>query len=56
MLLGQAPVTALLAVPLLGEPLSALQIAGGALVLAGIYVVNRAPAVCEATQREPLME
>jgi len=40
-LLGQAPITAVLAVPLLGEPLSALQIFGGALVLGGIYVVNR---------------
>lgn len=42
-LLGQAPVTALLAVPLLGEHIGPLQLAGGALVLAGIYVVNRAP-------------
>ena len=40
-LLGQAPITAILAVPLLGETLSALQILGGALVLTGIYVVNR---------------
>ena len=40
-LLGQAPITAILAVPLLGESLSALQILGGALVLFGIYVVNR---------------
>ena len=40
-LLGQAPLTALLAIPLLGEPLVASQIVGGALVLAGIYVVNR---------------
>jgi len=38
-LLGQAPLTALLAVPLLGETLGAAQIVGGALVLAGIYVV-----------------
>jgi drug/metabolite transporter (DMT)-like permease len=42
-LLGQAPITALLAVPLLGEPLGAMQLVGGALVLAGIYVVNRTP-------------
>jgi len=42
-LLGQAPITALLAVPLLGEHLSALQLGGGALVLLGIYVVNRTP-------------
>lgn len=40
-LLGQAPLTALLAIPLLGEPLSASQIIGGVLVLAGIYIVNR---------------
>lgn len=40
-LLGQAPITAILAVPLLGESLSALQVLGGALVLFGIYVVNR---------------
>ena len=40
-------VAALLAVVLLSEPLSALQIAGGALILAGIFVVRRrtAPAV-----------
>jgi drug/metabolite transporter (DMT)-like permease len=40
-LLGQAPITAILAVPLLGETLSALQVLGGVLVLVGIYVVNR---------------
>lgn len=40
-LLGQAPLTAVLAIPLLGEPLSASQIIGGLLVLTGIYVVNR---------------
>jgi len=40
-LLGQAPITAILAVPLLGETLSPLQVLGGALVLGGIYVVNR---------------
>ena len=40
-LLAQVPLSALLAVPLLGEPLSIAQIAGGALVLGGIYVVNR---------------
>jgi drug/metabolite transporter (DMT)-like permease len=49
-LLGQAPLTAILAVPLLGERLGAMQLAGGALVLAGIYVVNRAPVV----EPEPL--
>ena len=40
-LLAQVPLTAVLAVPLLGEPLHATQAAGGALVLAGIYIVNR---------------
>lgn len=44
-LLAQVPLTAILAVPLLGEPLSVPYLAGGALVLVGIYVVNRAPAV-----------
>ena len=39
-LLAQAPITALLAWPLLGEPLHAIQVLGGALVLAGIVVVN----------------
>lgn len=40
-LLAQLPLTALLAVPLLGEPLHGSQAAGAALVLAGIYIVNR---------------
>jgi drug/metabolite transporter (DMT)-like permease len=40
-LLGQPVLTALLAVPLLGEPIGWAQVAGGALVLAGIYFVNR---------------
>jgi drug/metabolite transporter (DMT)-like permease len=39
-LLAQAPITALLAWPLLGEPLRAIQVLGGAFVLAGIVVVN----------------
>src|SRR5690242_11763553 len=52
-LLGQAPITAVLAVPLLGEHLSALQMFGGALVLAGIYVVNRTPRA-RAAEPEPL--
>jgi drug/metabolite transporter (DMT)-like permease len=42
-LLAQLPLTALLFVPLLGEPLTSTQVGGGLLVLAGIYVVNRAP-------------
>jgi drug/metabolite transporter (DMT)-like permease len=40
-LLGQNIITALLAIPLLGEPLGANQIYGGLLILAGIYLVNR---------------
>lgn len=39
-LLLQAPITAVLAWPLLGEPLHAGQVAGGLLVLGGIVVVN----------------
>ncbi|MDB4890545.1 MAG: protein of unknown function transrane [Gemmatimonadetes bacterium] len=54
-LLGQAPITAILAVPLLHERLSALQIVGGGLVLAGIFVVNRMPKVTTA-EYAPLME
>ena len=54
-LLGQAPLTAVLAVPLLGERLTAIQIAGGALVLTGIYVVNRMPR-SPAVEPEPLLE
>ncbi len=41
-LLAQAPLTALLASLLLRERLAPLQLAGGALVLAGIYIVTRA--------------
>lgn len=40
-LLAQAPLTALMAVPLLGESLSFGQLVGGALVLGGIWVINR---------------
>jgi drug/metabolite transporter (DMT)-like permease len=43
-LLAQVPLTALLAVPLLGEPLHATQVVGAALVLVGIYIVNRGAA------------
>jgi drug/metabolite transporter (DMT)-like permease len=39
-LLAQVPLTAVLAVPLLGEPLYATQAIGATLVLAGIYIVN----------------
>lgn len=54
-LLGQAPLTAVLAVPLLGERLSLLQGVGGALVLGGIYVVNR-PRVGPPIEPEPLLD
>ncbi|MBI3359839.1 MAG: DMT family transporter [Chloroflexi bacterium] len=40
-MLGQPLMTALLAVPFLGEPLTLWQIVGGAAVLAGVYVVHR---------------
>ncbi len=50
-LLAQVPLTAILAVPLLGEPLTIPYLAGGALVLAGMYVVNNAPSV--VTVRAP---
>ena len=40
-LLAQVPCTALLAWLLLGEPLTPVQLTGGAIVLAGIWVVNR---------------
>lgn len=43
-LLAQAPLTALLAATMLGERLTPLQLAGGALVLGGIYIVTRAGA------------
>jgi len=40
-LLMQPVLTALLAVPLLGEHLSAVQISGGLIVIAGISLVHR---------------
>lgn len=40
-LLAQPVVTALLAVPLLGEPLSPPQVIGGLIALGGIFLVNR---------------
>jgi len=53
-LLSQAPATALLAWPLLGEPIRAEQLIGGALVLAGIVVVTlaRTPGMPEAISEE----
>lgn len=38
-LLGQTPLTAILAVPLLAEPLGPMQIAGAAVALLGIFIV-----------------
>jgi drug/metabolite transporter (DMT)-like permease len=40
-LLGQTVVTAILAIPILGENLSIGQIVGGVLVITGIYFVNK---------------
>lgn len=40
-LLSQPVITAIVAVPLLGEPLSLYQVGGGLLVLLGIYIVNK---------------
>jgi len=40
-MLGQPVLTALLAIPILGEPLHPVQWIGGLVVLAGIYLVNR---------------
>jgi drug/metabolite transporter (DMT)-like permease len=40
-LLAQVPATAILAMLLLGEPLTAVQVAGAAVVLIGIVVVNK---------------
>ncbi|MBM4424169.1 MAG: DMT family transporter [Chloroflexi bacterium] len=40
-LLGQPVLTAILAVPLLDQPLTVFQLVGGAVVLAGIWIVHR---------------
>jgi drug/metabolite transporter (DMT)-like permease len=48
-LLAQVPGTAILAMLLLGEPLSTAQIAGTAIVLAGIYIVNTMDTARDAT-------
>ena len=42
-LLMQLPLTAILAAILLHEPITGVQVLGGALLLAGVYVVNRKP-------------
>jgi len=52
-LLGQAVVTALLAMPLLGEFPALNQVLGGLLVLAGIYVVNQRKAAPPVELAEP---
>jgi drug/metabolite transporter (DMT)-like permease len=39
-MIGQPIVTAIIAIPLLGEALGAAQILGGILALTGIYLVN----------------
>jgi drug/metabolite transporter (DMT)-like permease len=41
--IAQVPLAALLAAALLGEPLTVAQMAGGAVVLGGIYVVSKPP-------------
>jgi len=59
-LLLQVPITALMAVPLLKEPLSRAQVLGGLFVLAGVGLANRRnrPAaeanatLCEASEHE----
>jgi drug/metabolite transporter (DMT)-like permease len=40
-LLAQPVVTAILAMPLLGQPVTVSQIVGGALILTGIFVINK---------------
>ncbi|HYG08518.1 MAG TPA: DMT family transporter [Pyrinomonadaceae bacterium] len=53
-LLSQPVITALLSIPLLGELLSAQQIIGGALVLGGIYLVNRRSSPGSSIRKQPL--
>lgn len=50
-LLVQAPLTALLAIPFLGERIAPAQVMGGALVLAGVWIVNRGAAADQARNR-----
>lgn len=49
-LIGQPIVTTILAIPLLGETPGAIQIVGGIVALAGIYLVNQAHARAQAEQ------
>ena len=53
-LLSQPFITALLSIPLLDESLSAQQAGGGALVMLGIYLVNRRGAARTGTTRQVL--
>jgi drug/metabolite transporter (DMT)-like permease len=53
-LLSQPVITALLSIPLLGELLSVQQTIGGALVLGGIYLVNRRSSSGSSTSKQPL--
>ncbi len=46
-LIGQPIMTTILAIPLLGEIPSLLQIIGGLIALAGIYIVNQSHAQTE---------
>jgi drug/metabolite transporter (DMT)-like permease len=63
-MLGQPVMTALLAIPILGESLHPVQWIGGLVVLAGIYLVNRsrdtktpaAPGTVPANQESGLQE
>jgi drug/metabolite transporter (DMT)-like permease len=52
-LLGQPVITALLAVPLLGEGISLEQAVGGLIVLTGIYLANRQPTTTPAPVDNP---
>jgi drug/metabolite transporter (DMT)-like permease len=49
-MIGQPVVTALLAIPLLGEALRTEQWIGGLVVLVGIYLVHRSREPVEATE------
>jgi len=51
--IAQVPLAAFLAAALLGEPLTGAQVAGGAVVLAGIYVVSKPPSQRELPLRRP---
>jgi drug/metabolite transporter (DMT)-like permease len=52
-MLGQPVLTALLAIPILGESLHPVQWIGGLVVLGGIYLVNRSRDLFSAKSMEP---